>query len=241
VVERLDEARGLEVRPVGDAGVDDVRAVARGDLGEGLDVVLEELELERASLCELAARVLLPHPGRRVVVARPLEEGDRAVRLGRRVECGARGERGRRSLACRGGRGLGGRWLRGRRLGGCRLGGLCRLGRRRRRGGFVASSAARCEERAQARGPGERDEAAPAHLSVHVHVNPLSLGRLREPLRPPGRVLTRREQGRPPPPSPLRSRSCARQPNGGPPRRRPRWACRALRRSADARRAARRW
>ena len=91
-VEGLDQAGCVEVRPVGDARMDDIGVVARCHLGERLDVVLEEVELERAPLPVLALGVGLPHPGRGLVVAGPLEERDGPVRLG----CGVEADRGRR-------------------------------------------------------------------------------------------------------------------------------------------------
>src|SRR4029453_2863424 len=97
------------------AGVNEIGAVARRHLGERLDVLLEEGELERALLSVLAVRERLPHPRRRVVVAGPLEELDRAVGLGGRVELRAlRGRRCRRLGGRRGGGGGGGGGRRGR-------------------------------------------------------------------------------------------------------------------------------
>ena len=172
-VERLDQAGRLEVGPVGDARMDDVRAVARCDLGERLDVVLEERELERAPRVELAVGVAPATSRRRVVVAGPLEEGDRPVRLARRIE----GRAG-------GGRRLGGlgRRRRLRRL--RRRGGLGRLRRGRRRRGVVAP-AARREQRAEARRARERDEASSTELAVrHPSRTPFARDGSRSRLNP---------------------------------------------------------
>ena len=130
--------------------MDEVRVVPRGDLGERLDVVLEERELERARLPVLAARVRLPHPGRGVVVAGPLEELDRPVRLGGRVE---------RRTGC------------GRRRRCCGCGGLAGSGvaagsARPPARGRIARAAAGGEQRPEARRPRQRDEPAAIRSSV---------------------------------------------------------------------------
>ena len=103
-VERLDQTSVLPLHGVRDAGVNDVRAVARGDLGQCLLVVLKERPLQRRLRGVRTGLVLLPHGGeaflRRVVIAGPREDLDRAVGIRRRVELGSRCRRARGVARC---------------------------------------------------------------------------------------------------------------------------------------------
>ena len=161
----------------------------------------------------LALGVGLPHPGRGLVVAGPLEERDRPVRLampGRRSGCG------RRSAGSAGAAGSEGS-----------AGAAGSDGSPAPPAPPLVAAAARREQRAEARRARQRDEASPRELAVLRSIlDLLLLGTAPEPPRPP--VSCTPSAGAPVGsglrPSPPRSRSCAPPPSAASRGRRPRSA-----------------